>query len=208
VRWTIGDVSQEGFDALRLSVWGMRKLFGDEADYVLCVNSLSVYDARRKTGDLPSGITWLESTEEDAPAFLRDHVYEGMAEGVAWKFAPLRFFPDRHELALEHQEVRRCSLFTQSALSIGNSQIPIGAYSMYVIPRKENWTLVVNKNVEKGGKYDEHLDLSRVEMQIAQTSSSVSSLDTWRRSSAICKSTLAKSELGQSLVRSLCRPVG
>jgi hypothetical protein len=61
-------------------------------------------------------------------------------------------------------------LFTQSPLSIGNSQIPVGAYSMYVIPRKENWTLILNKNVTGGGKYDEHQDLSRVEMQIGQLS--------------------------------------
>ena len=61
-------------------------------------------------------------------------------------------------------------LFTQSVLLIGNSQIPVGAYSMYVIPRKENWTLVVNKNVTEGSKYDEHQDLSRVEMQIGQLS--------------------------------------
>ena len=61
-------------------------------------------------------------------------------------------------------------LFTQSALSIGNSQIPIGAYSMYVIPRKENWSLILNKNVTEGGKYDEHQDLSPVEMQIGQLS--------------------------------------
>jgi len=61
-------------------------------------------------------------------------------------------------------------LFTQSALTIGNSQIPVGAYSMYVIPRKENWTLILNKNVTEGAKYDEHQDLSRVEMQIGQLS--------------------------------------
>jgi hypothetical protein len=61
-------------------------------------------------------------------------------------------------------------LFTQSALTIGNSQIPVGAYSMYVIPRKENWTLILNKNVTAGGKYDEHQDLSRVEMEIGQLS--------------------------------------
>jgi Protein of unknown function (DUF2911) len=59
-------------------------------------------------------------------------------------------------------------LFTQSALSIGNAQIPIGAYSMYVIPQKENWTLILNKNVTESRKYDEHQDLSRVEMQVAK----------------------------------------
>lgn len=56
-------------------------------------------------------------------------------------------------------------LFTQTALTLGNSQIPEGAYSLYVIPEKENWTLVVNKNVAAGSKYDEKQDLVRAPMQ-------------------------------------------
>ena len=61
-------------------------------------------------------------------------------------------------------------LFTQSELSIGNSHIPVGAYSMYVIPQKEAWTLVLNKNVTEGSKYEEQQDLLRVEMQVGQLS--------------------------------------
>ena len=61
-------------------------------------------------------------------------------------------------------------LFTQSELLMGNSQIPVGAYSMYVIPRKDNWILILNRNVSEGSKYDEHQDLSRAEMQIGQLS--------------------------------------
>jgi hypothetical protein len=33
---------------------------------------------------------------------LRAHLDAGMAEGVAWKFAPLNAFEDRHELALDN----------------------------------------------------------------------------------------------------------
>ena len=36
------------------------------------------------------------------PGFLRPHLGAGLAEGVAWKLAPLRLFPDRHELALDN----------------------------------------------------------------------------------------------------------
>jgi Protein of unknown function (DUF2911) len=61
-------------------------------------------------------------------------------------------------------------LFTPADLVIGNSEIPIGAYSMYVIPKRENWTLVLNKNVSEGSKYDEHQDLLRVDMQVGQLS--------------------------------------
>lgn len=59
-------------------------------------------------------------------------------------------------------------LFTQAALAVGNSEIPIGAYSMYVIRQKDSWTMVLNKNVTAGSKYDEHQDLLRVPMQIGQ----------------------------------------
>jgi hypothetical protein len=102
VRWTIGSVSQQGFDALRLSVWGVRRVFGDEADYVICVNSIPVDDAQQKTGGIPNDIAWIGVTAADAPALVLDHVDDAMAEGVAWKFAPLRLFPDRHELALDN----------------------------------------------------------------------------------------------------------
>ena len=61
-------------------------------------------------------------------------------------------------------------LFPEAALSVGNSEIPIGAYSMYFIPQKDSWTLVLNKNVTAGSKYDEHQDLLRVPMQIGQVS--------------------------------------
>jgi hypothetical protein len=36
---------------------------------------------------------------------LREHLDAGMAEGVAWKFAPLQAFDDRHELALDNDVI-------------------------------------------------------------------------------------------------------
>ena len=61
-------------------------------------------------------------------------------------------------------------LFTQAELSVANSAIPIGAYSLYIIPEKEIWTLVVNKNVTTGSSYDEHQDLARVTMELGHLS--------------------------------------
>jgi hypothetical protein len=54
---------------------------------------------------------------------------------------------------------------------LGNSEIPVGAYSLYVIPEEETWTLVVNKNVTAGSKYDEKQDLARAPMEIGQIDS-------------------------------------
>jgi hypothetical protein len=101
VRWTIGDVSERGFEALRLAIWGAWKLFGPEAKYAVCANTIPLERARAQTGEIPPGVIWHDATRE-IPGFLRSHFDEGMAEGVGWKFAPLRFFPDRYELSLDN----------------------------------------------------------------------------------------------------------
>lgn len=61
-------------------------------------------------------------------------------------------------------------LFSQATLRIGDSAIPIGAYRLYVIPGKKEWTLVVNKNVASDAKYDQQQDLVRASMETGQVS--------------------------------------
>lgn len=61
-------------------------------------------------------------------------------------------------------------LFTETELLVDNSALPAGAYSMYVIPAKNSWTLILNKNVTDADTYDEHQDLLRVPMQIGRLS--------------------------------------
>lgn len=103
VRWTIGDVSEEGFEALRLSVWGAWRLFGTGATYVICVNTIPLERARGLTGSLPVNVRWRMSTlGEDLPGFIRNHLDGGMAEGVGWKFAPPRLYHDHYELAMDN----------------------------------------------------------------------------------------------------------
>jgi len=60
------------------------------------------------------------------------------------------------------------TLFTEAQLSLGSSMIPIGAYSVYPLPAKGNWTLVVNKNVTPGAAYDQKQDIARAPMETAQ----------------------------------------
>jgi hypothetical protein len=104
VRWTIGDVSRRGFEALRLSVWGAFGLFGPGARYAICVNSLSVARARALTGMLPVGIEWRDASFE-LPRLLGAHLDQSVCEGVGWTLAPLRCFPDRWELSLDNDVV-------------------------------------------------------------------------------------------------------
>ena len=100
IRWTVGNVSQAGFAALRLSVWGARQAFGPEAALAICVNSLDLNQARESTGELPDDVEWIAASSP--PDFLDPFLDREMAEGVAWKLAPMRVFPDRYELSLDN----------------------------------------------------------------------------------------------------------
>jgi len=61
-------------------------------------------------------------------------------------------------------------LFTQTPLTAGKTDIPTGAYSMYIIRDKDDWDLVVNKNVSAGNRYDKKLDVVRMDMLSGQLS--------------------------------------
>lgn len=103
IRWTIGDVSPRGFEALRLSLWGAWGLFGDWARYAVVVNLVDLGEARARTGTVPAAVAWHRA--HGLPAGLARRLDPGMAEGVAWKFAPLRLFPDLPELSLDNDVV-------------------------------------------------------------------------------------------------------
>jgi hypothetical protein len=57
-------------------------------------------------------------------------------------------------------------LFAQTALTLGGSPIPTGAYNVFAIPGRNNWTLVVNKNVTAGSKYDEKDNIAKAQMDL------------------------------------------
>jgi hypothetical protein len=59
-------------------------------------------------------------------------------------------------------------LFVQTPLVLNNVPIPVGGYTVYVIPGKKTWTLIVSKNVTLGAKYDETQDLVRATLDTAQ----------------------------------------
>jgi hypothetical protein len=60
-------------------------------------------------------------------------------------------------------------LFTEKPIIVGGAtELPIGAYSLYVIPDKDKWTLIVNRNVAVGAPYDEKQDVVRVPMSIGK----------------------------------------
>ncbi len=102
VRWSIGDVSDDGFEALQLSVWGAHRLFGPQAAYVVCVHDATVAEAQAKTGGVPDGVRW-QHVERHLPAEISDRIAdEADAREIGWKLSPIRLFPDRFELSLDN----------------------------------------------------------------------------------------------------------
>jgi hypothetical protein len=68
-------------------------------------------------------------------------------------------------------------LFAQTELSINNVSLPVGAYSVYFIPGRDTWTLVVNKNVSAGSAYEEKSDVVRLRMEGARLGSPAEKLN-------------------------------
>jgi hypothetical protein len=104
IRWTIGDVNRRGFHALQLSIWGAWRLFGRDARYRVYVNTVGLAQACAWTGPVPAQVQW-QAVTLDVPDWLASRLDGGLAEGVAWKFAPVRAFPGDHELAVDNDVI-------------------------------------------------------------------------------------------------------
>jgi hypothetical protein len=59
-------------------------------------------------------------------------------------------------------------LTTSGTIMIGNLPVPPGSYSLFTIPDKEHWTLILNKVPDFYGRggYDREKDLGRVKMSV------------------------------------------
>jgi len=68
------------------------------------------------------------------------------------------------------------TLFTEKALTLNGTTIPVGAYTLFPIPGGK-WTLVVNKNVAAGAPYDDKQDLARAQMEMTPLTETVPELD-------------------------------
>jgi hypothetical protein len=104
IRWTVGDVSLRGFDALGFSIRGARNVFGESARYVVCVNTVPVDIARQRVGAVASQVEWFDRTSH-FPEWLFEWLDDGLAEGVAWKFAALRLCGEHHVLSLDNDVI-------------------------------------------------------------------------------------------------------
>ncbi|TDG37317.1 DUF2911 domain-containing protein [Pedobacter changchengzhani] len=59
-----------------------------------------------------------------------------------------------------------------SKVKIGDKKIKAGTYSLFAIPNKESWIIILNKNIDRWGAftYDESKDVLRVEVPVQNLS--------------------------------------
>lgn len=68
------------------------------------------------------------------------------------------------------------TLFTETDVALNGKTLPVGAYTMYLIPAKKNWTVIVSRNTGITNKYDEKDDLARATMESGELSQSEKTL--------------------------------
>jgi hypothetical protein len=70
------------------------------------------------------------------------------------------------------------TLTTEADLVIGTLRVPKGSYSLFALPEKNQWTLVVNKTAKQWGafSYNPKDDLGRVPMKVGATGAPVEQL--------------------------------
>jgi hypothetical protein len=130
----------------------MRMLFGSHLAAILLILSAFGF---AQTSDLKSSACTFDDGKQISvrysPAANTDH---RLPEGKVWSPGGSPMY-----------------LFTSAPLVVGTDQIPVGAYSMFFVPQKNNWILILNKNVASSSHYDQHQDLLRLPMQVATLSS-------------------------------------
>jgi DUF2911 family protein len=66
------------------------------------------------------------------------------------------------------------SLKTDADLAIGGTTVPAGSYTLYTIPSKGSWKLIINKQTGQWGtNYDQSQDLARVDLSTSSLPQSV-----------------------------------
>lgn len=57
-------------------------------------------------------------------------------------------------------------MFASGPAAVENKELGAGAYTLYLIPNKNDWTLVVSKETDTKAKYDASKDVARVPMEL------------------------------------------
>jgi hypothetical protein len=63
------------------------------------------------------------------------------------------------------------TMFLNHPITVDGKEVPAGAYTLFVIPAENKWTLIISRRTDTSGSYDERQDLLRVPMQWGELSS-------------------------------------
>jgi len=78
---------------------------------------------------------------------------------------------------------------TSSDINVGGTNVPAGSYTIFTIPRQNNWTLIISKKTgEWGTDYPgETNDLARIDMKVSKLPSPVENFTiTYQKSGSGC----------------------
>jgi len=120
----------------------------------------------------PLNTSFLKKGDETAP--LIKVVYSRPSVKGRVVFGELEKFGKVWRLgANESTEIR----FFKPA-TVGGTTIPAGTYSMFAIPEKDKWTIIINKQTDRWGAYtyDEAKDIARVTVPVKPLSAAVEAL--------------------------------
>lgn len=60
------------------------------------------------------------------------------------------------------------TLYVQTPLTLAGTEIPLGAYSIFFIPERKEWTIIVSKNVTAGAAYNSAEDVAKAPMELGE----------------------------------------
>lgn len=96
IKWLIGPVREDGYEALRISLENFWLLYADQVEYVVCFNRIDCLTLQQMVAApalIP--IQWYDQTPDRSSA----------AGEFGWKFYPLKLTADRRELWLDNDLV-------------------------------------------------------------------------------------------------------
>jgi len=71
------------------------------------------------------------------------------------------------------------TMFVNHPVNVGGRELPIGAYTMFVIPAENKWTLIISRATDMSGKYDQQRDFVRVPMDTGELPSAESTFSVY-----------------------------
>jgi hypothetical protein len=72
------------------------------------------------------------------------------------------------------------ALTTEVNLTLGGANVPAGEYTLYTLPSRDGWKLIISKKTKQWGtEYDQAQDLARVDVRTRRLAQPLESLTMW-----------------------------